>query len=256
MQSLNRFQFDILTDQPGLRHGIFGRSGGVSVAPFDSLNVGSIVGDRPENVRRNHERVCESLGVSYADLVTVRQVHGDRIRVVPALDRGRHLGEFDGVVTDAPGVPLIMRFADCVPILAHDAGRGILGLAHAGWRGTMSNIAGQLIQTMAQRFGSSPADLMLGIGPSIGPCCYAVGPDVIQAVAETFGAAGDRLLARVQSGNAHLDLWAANRLQLERAGVGLIETAGICTACHRDEFFSHRGDGGRTGRFPMVAVLQ
>jgi len=256
MQSLDIFRFELLRDEPGLGHGIFGRAGGVSAAPFDSLNVGSDVRDAWENVRRNHDLVCESLGLRRMDLVTVRQVHSDRVTRVTANDLGRRVGELDGIFTVEPNVPLILRFADCVPLLAYDPARGALGVAHAGWRGTLSKIGERLIAAMRGQLGCRPADLLVGIGPSIGPCCYEVGPEVVQAVREAFGPPGEHLLVPSDNGRVHLDLWAANRLQLEQAGVERIETAGLCTVCHRDRFFSHRGDRGKTGRFPLVAFLR
>jgi polyphenol oxidase len=255
MNALDHFQFELFQDRPGLRYAIFGRAGGVSGAPFASLNVGSGLGDAPENVARNHARICESLGVRREELVTVHQVHSNRAMRVGAGDRGQHMGDLDGLLTDEPGVPLIMRFADCAPLLAYDPARHALGVAHAGWRGTLSKMGQQLVAAMVEQFGSRPADLLVGIGPSIGPCCYEVGDEVVEATRAAFGSDADALLARTNGQRMHLDLWAANRLQLEQAGVAQIETAGICTACHRERFFSHRGDGGRTGRFPMLAVL-
>jgi len=255
MFTLDNYQFAIFAGHPGLRYGIFGRAGGVSSDPFASLNVGSGLGDSPANVSENHERICESLGVRRAELVTVHQVHSDRVMRVSAGDRGRRMGELDGMLTDEPGLPLIMRFADCAPLLAYDPANHALGVAHAGWRGTLSKIGQRLVIAMGEQFGSRPADLLLGIGPSIGPCCYEVGDEVVKATRAAFGADAEALLHWSHNPRPHLDLWAANRLQLEVAGVTKIETAGSCTSCYRERFFSHRGDAGRTGRFPLVAVL-
>lgn len=255
MGQLDIFQFEMFRNQPGLQHGIFGRSGGVSPAPFDSLNVGAGVGDAPENVRRNLALACDSLGVHHSDLVSVRQIHSNVVRHVTAIDRGRRVGELDGMFTDEQDVPLILRFADCVPLLAYDATRGVLGVAHAGWRGTVSKIGVRLVEAMKEHLGCRPADLAVGIGPSIGPCCYEVGADVVDATQSAFGQMSDRLLIPSDNGGMHLDLWKANRLQLEMAGVERIETAGICTACHKDRFFSYRGDHGLTGRFPLIAFI-
>ena len=257
---LDMFQFDLLRNQPGLLHAIFGRTGGVSRPPFASLNVGADVGDEPESIRQNYRLICEALGLRQEDLVTVRQVHSNRVARVTANDRGRIVGQLDGMVTDAPHLPLMLRFADCVPIIIYDPKRAVLGVAHAGWRGTVHRIAEQLVRTMREGYGCHPADLLAGIGPSIGACCYPVGPEVIRAALDAFGAGardsqGHALLVS-RDGMIQLDLWAANRLLLERAGVEQIETAGLCTCCHRERFFSHRGDGGRTGRFPMVAMLR
>ncbi|MGQ9518084.1 MAG: peptidoglycan editing factor PgeF [Anaerolineae bacterium] len=250
------FRFAILQDMPELVHGIFGRQGGVSPEPYDTLNVGADVADDPANVRRNLEIVCEALDLAPAALVTVRQVHSNRVMRVGKRHRGQKVGELDGLITDEAGVPLILRFADCVPILAYDPRRGVLGAAHAGWRGTIAGMARSLVLAMVDEFGCRPEDIRAGIGPSIGPCCYQVGEDVVQMVHQAFGKAEAGRLFRHVNGRAHFDLWQANRRQLAELGVEQIEVAGVCTACSFHRFFSHRASGGLTGRFPMVAMLR
>jgi hypothetical protein len=257
---LDIYQFKHLSAQPGLIHGIFGRAGGCSPPPWDSLNVGADTGDAPERIQRNYERICAALGVRCEDIVTVRQVHSGQVQRVGAGDRGSVVGQLDGLITDEPDVVLSLRFADCVPLIVYDPQRGALGVAHAGWRGTLAKMAAQLVAAMQAAFGSRPADLLAGIGPSIGPCCYQVGPEVAAAASAAFAAETEREdgwpLVFAVDGARYLDLWAANRLQLELAGVEQIETARLCTACHRQRFFSHRGDGGQTGRFAMLAALR
>lgn len=254
--SVDIFRFVILQDVPELVHGIFGRQGGVSPKPYDTLNVGADVADDPDSVRRNLEIVCEALGLEPAELVTVRQVHSSRVTRVGKGHRGQRVGELDGLITDEPGVPLILRFADCVPILAYDPRRGVLGVAHAGWRGTIAGMARALVSAMMREFDCRPEDIRAGIGPSIGPCCYQVGDDVVSAVHRAFGEAGALHLLRRVNGRAHFDLWQANRRQLAELGVEQVEVAGICTACNSHRFFSHRASGGLTGRFPLVAMLR
>lgn len=250
------FRFALLDDVPELVHGIFGRQGGVSPAPYDTLNVGADVADDPANVRQNVEIACAALGTAPAELVTVRQVHSNRVMRVGKAQRGQKVGELDGLITDEPGVPLILRFADCVPILAYDPRRGVLGAAHAGWRGTVAGMARALVLAMMREFGSRPEDIRAGIGPSIGPCCYEVGEDVMRAAYQAWGAVEAEPLFRPVNGRLHFDLWQANYRQLAELGVGQIEVAGICTACHSYRFFSHRASGGLTGRFPMIAMLK
>jgi hypothetical protein len=147
-----------------------------------------------------------------------------------------------------------MRFADCAPILLYDPARHVAGIAHAGWRGTVSGAAVSALLTMQAAFGSRPADVQAGIGPCIGPDRYQVGAEVVEAVRQVFGQT-EGLIRYATDGSAYLDLWATNRLALERAGVTQIEVAGICTATHTDEFFSHRAEAGRTGRFGAVVAL-
>jgi YfiH family protein len=147
-----------------------------------------------------------------------------------------------------------MRFADCVPILLHDPRRGVVGLAHAGWLGTVRCTAAAAVQAMTEHYGSRPADIQAAIGPSIGPDHYEVGPDVIARVEQSFGAQASELI-RKHGQKKHFDLWQANRLQLEQAGVSQIEVAGICTACHLEDWYSHRAEKGRTGRFGALIAL-
>jgi hypothetical protein len=161
----------------------------------------------------------------------------------------------DGIITDAHDVPLVMRFADCVPVLLYDPVKRAIGLAHAGWRGTVAGIGPATVQAMVDTYGSRPADIVAGVGPSIGPCCYEVGPEVVAQVRETFGTTRGLVEPETEAHGPHLDLWEANRRALEKAGVQRIELSGLCTACHTHEFFSHRAEAGRTGRFGVILVL-
>lgn len=147
-----------------------------------------------------------------------------------------------------------MRFADCVPILLHDPLKHVVGIAHAGWLGTVRDVAKATVETMRERYDSRPADVIACIGPSIGPDHYEVGQDVIAQVEQTFGADASLMLPRHGS-RTHFDLWKANQYLLERAGVHQIELAGICTACHTDDWFSHRAEKGKTGRFGALISL-
>ncbi|MCZ7541852.1 MAG: peptidoglycan editing factor PgeF [Anaerolineae bacterium] len=166
----------------------------------------------------------------------------------------RWLARADGLVTDRPGLALAMRFADCAPILLYDPAHHALGLAHAGWRGTVLGAGVSALRTMTDAFGTRPQDVQAAIGPSIGPQRYQVGEEVVAAIAEAFGRT-DGLIRRADDGSAYLDLWAANWLALQRAGVTQIEVAGLCTATRTDEFYSHRAERGRTGRFGVIAAL-
>jgi YfiH family protein len=147
-----------------------------------------------------------------------------------------------------------MRFADCVPVLLHDPVRRVIGLAHAGWLGTIRGVARSAIENMQKRYGSEPRDILAAIGPSIGPDHYEVGQDVIQKIEESFGEKAEGLVGW-RDGRSYLDLWKANRLQLEQAGVQQIEVAEVCTACHLEDWFSHRAEKGKTGRFGAIMAL-
>jgi len=249
------YQFEQWAGHNRLTHGIFTRLGGVSQPPWDSLNLGGTVGDDAQAVRENHRRMYAALGLDGTRACTVWQVHSADTVIAngPVPDR-RWLARADGMVTDRCGVPLTMRFADCTPILLYDPARHVIGIAHAGWRGTILGAGVSTLQTMIEAFGTRPQDVQAGIGPSIGPDRYQVGDEVVEAVRKAFGTT-EGLVRRAGDGSVTLDLWAANRLALERAGVTQIEVAGLCTATHTDEFYSHRAEAGRTGRFGAVIAL-
>jgi YfiH family protein len=169
-------------------------------------------------------------------------------------DLGKALRGTDGLVTDAPGVALLLRFADCQPILLYDPENHALGLIHAGWRGVAQAIARRAVEAMQAAFGSRPEALVAGLGPAIGPCCYTVGHNVASAMG--YALPDWHQAMSQQEDSWHLDLSVANAQQLEAAGVQHVELAQLCTACHSDLFFSHRAGNGRTGRFAVVAYLE
>ncbi len=251
--ALRAFQFDSLR-LPGVEHAIFTRHGGVSAEPWRSLNVGGSVGDDPQSVATNRKRMFDAVGRRDESLAYVWQVHSDRVLVV---DRPSNVGapeKADAMVTDRPEITLMMRFADCVPILAFDPKRRATGMAHAGWKGTLSGIARRLIEQLEIQYGSRPEDLLVGIGPSIAAHHYPVGPEVVDAVKTAFGGASAQFL-EADGDQVLFDLWGANRWLLEGAGVTEIEISGICTACGTDDWFSHRAEAGRTGRFGALLNL-
>jgi len=245
------FQFTNLASLPGVVHGVSERAGGVSAGRCASLNTSFTVGDDEANVEENLRRLAAAVGVSREQLFTAHQVHGNRATLVAAGSPPRP--RCDILLTQSRDATLMLRFADCVPVLLADPRRGAVAATHAGWRGTAVRAAGAAVQAMQDAFGSRSADLIAGIGPAIGPCCYTVGTEV----AEQFA---DRpVVARASAdGAARLDLWQANRLDLEAAGVPAeqIEVAGICTRCQADRFFSHRANGGQpAGRFAALIRL-
>jgi polyphenol oxidase len=239
----------------GFTHAIFTRLGGTSQGAFASLNLGSSVGDDAAAVEDNHRRIFSALGHPGGGWVSPHQVHGNRVAVVGAADKGRVIGATDALVTHEPGVPLLLRFADCVPVLLFDPRQRVVAVAHAGWRGIVAGVVPATVQTLISHFGTQVRDLWVGIGPAIGPDHYAVGKDVLQAVTAALPQ-GSTLPVTAQHGaRDHLDLALAVEAQLEGLGVAGVNQAGICTACHTDEWFSHRAEGGMTGRFGAVAML-
>jgi polyphenol oxidase len=244
--SLKLFTFDNLSRVPGIVHAITTRSGGVSTERCESLNVSYTVGDPAENVDENLRRVSEAIGVGKADLFSAYQVHGRDVTVVEADTEPRP--RCDVLITRSPEKTLMLRFADCTPVLLADPRRRVVGVVHAGWRGSAVRAAGAAVAALNEAFGSDPADLVAGIGPAIGPCCYTVGPEVVDAFADRP--------ELIDAGK--LDLWEASRRALLQAGVQAenIEVAGICTQCDSDRFFSHRANGGQpAGRFAALVRI-
>ncbi|MBN1581467.1 MAG: peptidoglycan editing factor PgeF [Anaerolineae bacterium] len=254
-QSLVYYQFQIFCLSPKVRHGIFTRLGGQSKPPWDSLNTGHGVGDDPAAVDANHLSICRALGFeSPNEIVSAHQVHGAAVGTVDARDKGTVLPATDALISQTSGMLLMLRFADCTPVMLYDPKKQVVALAHAGWRGTVLKTVRATVRTMIDTFSSRPSDIIAGIGPAIGPCCYEVGKEVADAANDAFPSVSN-VLARQPNGRWHFDMWAANRYQLEEMGVRQIETAGICTACHTDEWFSHRAERGQTGRFAATIGL-
>lgn len=238
-------------------HGIFTRHGGVSSAPFASLNLGSTVGDDPQAVRENHRLVYEALGVDAQRACTTWLIHSADVVAAtgPHPERG-WLARADGLITNVVGLPLVMRYADCTPILYYDPVQRAVGLAHAGWRGTVQGIARRTVQAMSRTYGTRPEDVQAVIGPSISQANFQVGEEVVQAMHAYFGPSADEMIWRSpDDGSAYVDLWEANRRDLEAAGVRDITIMGLCTVDQVADFYSHRAEKGRTGRFGVVICL-
>ncbi len=250
-----RYWTATLLTEAGIPHGVFTRRGGVSPPPWASLNLGNTVGDDRARVQENLRRVFAALGRPLTSRYDVWQVHGNDVvcTQAPRPPEQPHR-KADAILTDRPDITLVMRFADCVPILLADPVRRVVGLVHAGWRGTVVGAVRAAVERMVTCYGSNPADILAAIGPSIGPDHYEVGEDVAEQVRVAFGTAADALLP-APNGRIHFDLWTANRLLLEQAGVRHIEVAGICTACHLEDWYSHRAEKGKTGRFGAVIAL-
>ncbi len=252
--NLHYFRFDGLPENGTARHAVFSRRGGVSPAPFDSLNMSLSVPDERERVYANRRRVYGLFGRDSESVVHAHLVHGADVARVTQADNGTWVEHVDGLITDEPGTVLSMNFADCAPIFLYDPHRHVIGLGHAGWRGTVADLPGAMVRAMAEQFGSNPADLVAAVGPCIGPCCYEVGDEVITAVRGAF-AVPNGLLWQNGGPRPHFDLPEANRRNLSAAGVRDIELSEHCTACRTDLFFSHRAEKGRTGRFGTVFAL-
>lgn len=245
----------------GVPHAFTTRAGGVSSGIYTSLNLGQNVGDDPDNVRRNYEILGRALGFDPARLVQSHQVHGTHVRLVTKEDTLPPFEpipyEADGLITSEKDVPLIIFTADCVPILLYDPVGCAIGAVHAGWRGTVSDIAGITVRKMARTFGSNPSDIRTAIGPCISMCCFETGDDVKAAVTNTLGSEAMRYIAP-HNEKYLIDLKGINRLLLEHAGIRSenIEISPECTSCLSDKYWSHRVTNGQRGSQASVIMMK
>ncbi|NLA57710.1 MAG: peptidoglycan editing factor PgeF [Firmicutes bacterium] len=241
--------------------GFSGRQGGVSKGAYTSLNLGLHVGDQEEHVVENRRRFCEALDIDLEGWVAAEQVHGNDVAVVGRKDRGRGafsrvtaLPAVDGLVTKEAGVWLTCYYADCVPLIFWDTRGRAVGIAHAGWRGTLAQVGMRVVEAMVETFCLGPKDIHVLVGPAIGSCCYSVGEELAVLFEEKFG---EKPLIR-KEGRIHLDLKAANRESLVRGGIppGQVYLSKLCTSCLPGVFFSHRRDKSPTGRMAAVIGLR
>jgi YfiH family protein len=240
------------------------RHGGSSASPYASLNLGLRVGYEEAKVLENRRRLFAAFDLPLERSVWCKQIHADGVTAVDSRDAGRGsleeetiVQETDALVTDTPELPLCVTLADCVPVVIYDPDRRVVALAHAGWGGTVSRISSRTVEVMRSRFGCDPGSMVAAIGPSIGPARYEVGAEVIDRARAAFGESASRVLESTGEGKARFDLWTANGMDLEEAGLNRerIEFTRISTEEHLDDFYSHRVEG-RTGRFIAVVSLR
>lgn len=253
-----------LLSQAGFINGCSCRLHGESIVVPHTLNLALHVGDEQNLVLRNRQRFADALGVDAKKFTTCQQVHGSCVVVVDeknvgagALDFASTIAATDALVTKLADVPLLLFYADCTPVLLADPVSGAIGLAHAGWRGTVAGIAAQTVQAMAENFGAQPQNILAAIGPSIGSCCYEVDDFVrehalAQEKEREICGVYTKFFTPVEQKQGHylLDLWGYNRCILERAGVRAenIVAAEVCTAHNHELFCSYRAENGTTGR--------
>ncbi|MDA3946400.1 MAG: peptidoglycan editing factor PgeF [Helicobacteraceae bacterium] len=244
-----------LQKHPQITHTFTTRHGGVSTAPFDSNNLAFHVGDDADVVRQNHALLAKQLDYDLERLVHMRQIHSDIVVIVdPEVHNFDNPPECDALVTDKPGIPLMVMTADCTPVLLFDPIQNVIAVAHAGRAGAVKGIVPKTIEKMCSDFGSSIEDINVVLGPSIHGCCYEVGKQIAQAVFEDgFGFA---VIAR--EGSYYLEVNAIIKKQLEDLGIKKekLEDINICNACENQDFFSYRADKQKTGRIAGVLMLK
>jgi len=237
-------------------HGIFLRNGGCSLEPWKSLNLSTTVGDSRENVIENHTRIMKVLNLPKDDFFDVWQIHSTNVvETNKPRSRDQNYIQADAIITNEPGVALLMRFADCVPILLYDPIHYVIGLVHAGRIGSIQKIARKTVERMKEVYGTNPEKVIAGIGPSIGVDHYSVGAEVIEQTKRSFPLDWEKLIPK-RGSQDHLDLWKTNELVLKESGVVNIEHSRICTASNTSDWYSHRGEKGKTGRFGVVICLK
>jgi YfiH family protein len=242
------FRYPRLSAEHALAHGVFTRWGGVSAPPYHSLNTSYAVGDRPDHVRENLARIHDTIDAQ--QLIFMKQTHGDNIL---ALHAGHYQVDScavtaDAVMTDIPGLGLVVKQADCQAVILFDPKKHVVANLHCGWRGLVQNIVGKAVRRLRTKFGCKQYDLLASIGPSLGPCCGE-----FMGHGDLFPKEFEQFMPR-----AHFfDFWALTRWQLINSGINdeNIELGRICTRCRTDLFYSYRAEG-LTGRFATVAMLK
>ncbi len=259
-EGVELLQIPSFCETNAVNHGFSTRIGGVSRGPFESLNLGYIHDERAL-VDENYARFYRAAGIVSPHKVRTLQQHGATVFEVTAQHGANDWqqgieGGIDALICNTPGVAILSFHADCTPLFFLDPIRKAIGLAHAGWRGSALEIAKKTVAAMAERFGSNPSDLLCGIGPAIGPCCYEVDAPVIEAFSRILPKG--EVLRPARPGHSMLDLPRANRLQLLEAGVEArnITQSGVCTHCAHERFFSHRRLGARRGVAASVLELR
>lgn len=243
INGLDVYQSEILC-RDEITHGFTGRKGGVSRGEYASLSMSPRRGDDPKSVRENEAILCNALGLTHSRLTATRQEHTDEICVIDEENVGRGINKpwdkaVDAIITLLPNTPLLAYSADCVPILMYAPAIGAIAAVHSGWRGTKMQIARKCAEKIIQ-LGATAADIKVAVGPCVGKCCYEVSAEV----AEQFP---QECISPAKEDKYMLDLRLANAIMLAGIGVTQIDAEPPCTMCRNDIFFSHRGQGGKSG---------
>ena len=257
--------FPALEETGCVVNGFSTRLGGVSRGDWATMNFSFTRGDDPEAVRENYRRMAAALGVDVNRMVLSHQTHTTNVRRVTEEDAGkgvvreRDYTDVDGLITDVPGITLVTFYADCVPLYFVDPVRRAIGLSHSGWRGTVNRMGRVTVEAMGKAFGSDPKDIVACIGPSICRDCYEVGPEVAEAFENAFEPAKhSEILEEKPDGKFLLDLWRANAIVMEEAGIlpERIHMTDICTHCNPELLYSHRRTGERRGNLCAFLSLK
>jgi YfiH family protein len=252
--------FPILDEYDDLVHCFTTRKGGVSKGPYESLNIGYDTGDDEENVRKNNLILFNKLSIDIKDIVETDQTHTNNIKYVDESYKGRAMKDpvytdIDGIYTDKKNLALMSFHADCNAVFFYDPVKKLIGLSHAGWRGTITDIGGKMVKALME-MGSNPSDLKAAISPSLCQDCFEVDKDVADMFISADSNYKDFMITR--GDKYHFDLWGINKYNMIKAGMDEknIEIAGLCTKCRNDLFFSHRGQKGKRGLMEGVIMMK
>lgn len=246
-----------------IKHCFTTRKNGETPPPLDGFSIGTAQYHQFMNIiESNRNKICETLDIKYQNLITTDQQHTDNIFILNNTTYTQDLKELnctDSVITNLLEVPILLFFADCTPILVYDKKESILGLIHAGWKGTSKQIALKTISAMEKEFNSIPSHIVAAIGSTIGDCCYEVSEEVFEKLYNSICNIKNlnelSFSKKTENGKYKVNLQVINRLQLEFAGVCNIDVLDKCTSCANDLFFSHRKSNGKTGRHGLIAQM-
>ena len=248
--------YPMLEETGIVHHGFSTKLGGVSKGCWATMNISTTRGDDPEDVEENQRRIARAIGVKPEDMTFTNQTHTTNVAVVRAEDKGRRFMETDGMITNVPGICLVTFYADCVPLYFVDPVKKAIGLSHSGWRGTVGKIGKVTVELMQKTYGSDPKDILAAIGPSICQDCYEVSEDVIVKFQKSFEEKyWPELFYQKENGKYQLNLWKANELVFEEAGIlkKHIAVTNVCTHCNPDILFSHRTTGNKKRKSKCIS---
>lgn len=255
-------QFPKLLKCQGIRHIFSTRHGGVSRGNAACMNLSFSKDTSRENVVKNFEILCSAVGIDTENLVLSNQTHTNNVIIVNKSHRGKGFTkppfcDVDGMITDCSGVALVTQYADCTPLVFYDPKKGVIATSHAGWRGTVKLIGKCTVEKMAKEFGCNPKDIIVGIGPSIGQCCYEVDGPVIDEFKKIDFLDLNDFAEFKKNGKYMLNLAEANRRILINSGIDPlnIDVSDICTCCNSDDLHSHRATGGKRGNLALIIEL-
>ena len=259
---LEYIQFPKLCECGCVRHIFSTRLGGVSVGDAAWMNVSFNKDSSRENVLKNYEILCKAVGINPENLVLSRQTHTNNVAVVDKSYCGTGITkppfcDVDGLITADSGVALVTQYADCTPLVFCDPVKRVVATSHAGWRGTVSLIGEVTVRKMAEEFGCNPKNIIAGIGPCIGQCCYEVDDPVIDRFKELDFLDVSKIYFEKENGKYMLNLAEANKQILIHAGINPenIDVSDICTCCNSDELHSHRATKGKRGNLGLIIEL-